>query len=113
MSWKKRGKKGWTGKKTAKNDTKGRERQYADQEIRQQIQEDFEGDDFRYSGGKKNKNKMASLEYWRDRWKQRALEYEIIEEKEKRIGWMSSYKYKEWANDCQKQIDDLKKKNSI
>jgi hypothetical protein len=110
MSWKKRGRKGWTGKKTAKNDTKGRERQYANQEIRQQIQEDFEGDDFRYNGGKKKKNEIASLEHWRDHWLKRALECEIREEKEKRIGWMSSFKCKEWAREYQEKIDDLKKK---
>lgn len=110
MNWKKRGQKGWTGKKTAKNDTKGRERQYAEQEIKQQLQEDFQGDEFRYSGGKKKKNEIASLEFWRDRWNQRALEYQIREEKEKRIGFMSSYEYRKWAEELQNKIDDLKKK---
>lgn len=113
MNWKKRGQKGWTGKKYAKNETKGRERQYADQEVKQQIQEVFEGDEFRYNGGRKKKNEIASLEYWRDHWIKRALEYEIKEEKEekeKRISWMSSFKYKQWAREYQEKIDKLKDK---
>jgi len=63
MSWKKRGQAGWTGRKTAKNETKGRERQYGEQEVRQQLQEDFEGDEFRYTyQGKKVKNEQSRLE---------------------------------------------------
>ena len=63
MNWKKRGQTGWTGKKTAKELTKGRERQYGEQEIEQQLQEDFEGDEFRHvHQGKKVKNEKSRLE---------------------------------------------------
>lgn len=101
MSWKKRGKKGWTGKKTAKNDTKGRERQYADQEIRQQIQEDFEGDDYRYNYHRKKQNEIARLEYSRDLYQRWA--------NEGRESWWGA-DYQTQANHYQKQIDELKKK---
>ena len=63
MNWKKRGQAGWTGRKTAKEISKGSERQYGKQEVRQQLQEDFEGDDFRYTHqGKKVKNEQSRLE---------------------------------------------------
>ena len=47
MSYKKRGRAGWVGKKEAKTKI-GRERNYAKKEIRQEIRQLEEGDDFRY-----------------------------------------------------------------
>lgn len=108
MSWKKRGQKGYTGKKTAKEITKGRERQYGEQEIRQQLQEELEGDDYRYYGGKKKTNRIAKHEYWRDRYKKRALEQELKEERGQGCSYLSSYKYKKWAEEEQEKINELK-----
>ena len=101
MSWKKRGKSGWVGKKTAKENSKGREREYGKQEVRQQLQEDFEGDEFRYRGGKKKKNEIARLEYSRDLYQRWA--------NEGRESWWGA-DYQTQANHYQKQIDELKKK---
>ena len=70
-SWKKRGQAGWTGKKEAKSKV-SRERNYAKEEIRQELKEIEEGEDFRYKAGGKNKNKIASLKYWIDLWENRA-----------------------------------------
>lgn len=109
MDWKKRGRKGWTGKKFAKNETKGRERQYGDSEAKQQLQEDFEGDEFRYKGGKKKKNPIASLEYRLDWYKKTALESELREEKYGRSRTSSGY-WKKRAKEIEKEIDELKKK---
>jgi hypothetical protein len=100
MNWKKRGQKGWLGKKTAKEVSKGRERQYGDQDVKQQLQEDFEGDDFRYTGGKKKKNKLAQLENWRDYYERR---------KKEGADWL----FNNWdsqINKINKQIEELKKK---
>lgn len=101
MNWKKRGQKGWLGKKTAKEISKGRERQYAESEIKQQLQEDFEGDDFRYTGGKKKKNEIARLEYSRDLYQRWA--------DEGRTAWWGS-DYARRAKEYQEKIDELKQK---
>jgi len=99
MSWKKRGQAGWTGSKTAKETTKGRERQYGEKEIKQQLQEDFEGDEFRYTGGKKNKNKVAQLENW--------LGYYERCQKEGK-DWLFG-NWESQINKIKKQIEELKK----
>lgn len=110
MNWKKRGRKGWTGKKFAKETTKSRERQYGNSEIKQQIQEDLEGDDFRYRGGKKKKNKIAKYQYWADYYRKRAIEEELKEEKGDYCSFLSSYDYKKRAKEYENKIEECRKK---
>ena len=109
MNWKKRGRKGWTGKKYAKNETKGSEREYGKQEVRQQLQEDFEGDNFRYTGGKKKRNLIARRKNWIKWYQRRIQEEELREERAKAKG----ESYRSWSyfstSHCRSRIEELEK----
>lgn len=76
MSYKKRGRAGWTGKKEAKSNP-SRERNYAKDEIRQELKQIEEGDDFRYRASNKKKNKIVSLKYWIELYEAKAEKAKI------------------------------------
>lgn len=117
MSWKKRGQKGWTGAKTAKELTKGRERQYGESEIKQQLQEDFEGDEYRYTSGKRKKNEKARvkyrLAYYEQRLKVEELKRDRAREKGERYhdcGWFGLSYYSSSVDRCKKELEELENK---
>jgi len=94
MNWKKRGQAGWNGRKTAKNFSKSIERNYSKKEIKQQLIEDLEGDDYRYKGGGRKRNKRDQFRYYVDYY-ERCLKTEIIREERARAKgdtyWRCSY----------------------
>ena len=74
--YKKRGKKGWESKKFAKKELKGRERQYGQSEIKEQLEIEYQGDAYRHRGGaaKKKLTKLEKINKKMD-WCKKALDY--------------------------------------
>lgn len=115
MDWKKRGQKGWKGSKTAKELTKGRERQYGESEVNQQLQEDFEGDKYRYTGSKRFKNYKASYQSRIDRYERRLCQ-EILKEETMKIKgekyydniWFGKTYYKNLIKRLKEEMEELK-----
>lgn len=114
MNWKKRGRKGWLGSKTAKEVSKGRERQYANKDIKQQLQEDFEGDDFRYNGGKRKRNRKAQIENWISYYQRRLLEEDLKQERARAkgeryidCGWFGPSYYRSRIEEYQKELKKI------
>lgn len=108
MSWKKRGKAGWTGKKEAKSKPSV-ERNFAKDEIRQELKEIEEGDGFRYKAGGKNKNKIASLKYWIDLYERRAI---AVKARGLDCRWFGYTRYNNGATEMKKELEELEEKNN-
>jgi hypothetical protein len=93
MNWKKRGQAGWNGRKTAKK-LPGIERQYGKTEARQQLQEHFEGDDYRHKGGIRSRSRKGQLQYRVDYY-ERCLKNEVLKEEKARangdVYWRSNW----------------------
>lgn len=110
-NYKKRGQKGWTGKKEAKT-KEYRERLYAKKEIEKELKIEECGDSFRekpkpsQKKDKKIKNKIKSLENSLEFWEQRAEEAKGKPDcKYFGYSW-----YRSRAEDMKKQIQKLKEK---
>lgn len=112
MSYKKRARNGWSAGKKYKEASNRGERQHEKQEVKEELEIEFQGDDFRYKY--KGKNKIVS-----DRKK---LEKEIYyHEKWARIfgqwNWNIEYtrnlseKYKRKAEELKKQLEELENEN--
>jgi hypothetical protein len=113
MSWKKRGKKGWLGKKTAKELSEPTERNYAKAEVKQALQEELEGDDFRYPHYKASPNPEKKLEGRVKSIKNNIIQWERMEEQYKRrnsllgkhLNWLKS-----WLDKTKTKLNNIKNK---
>ena len=111
-TYKKRGRAGYVGKKEAK-DKISRERNYAKKEIRQELKEIEEGDDFRY---KHKAKKVLTPEQKLEKninWYQMIIEQ--WERPNRKAGWMSDgwisgiiHRYKEKLKKLKKEKDEKK-----
>lgn len=102
MSYKKRGRAGWTGKKEAKGKI-GRERIYAKKEIKQALTEIEAGEEYRYPHHSPvTPNEKARLESQIEKTEHRLNRYRE---------WSNSgYMWKSWASRAKSQLDKLKNK---
>ena len=103
-NYRKRGQAGYTGKKEAKSKV-SRERNYAKEEIRQELKEMEEGDDFRYNAGGKKKNKIASLRYRIDLYAKRAK----AARESNRHGIFGYSWYESSMTEMKEELDELEK----
>ena len=107
-NWKKRGQAGWVGKKEAKS--KGRrERNFSKEEIRDEIKQIEEGDDFRYKGGGKNKDPIARQRYWVDYYERATKEAEARKDNCRWTGFGTYYnRFVEAKRQLEKMIREKK-----
>ena len=103
MSYKKRARAGWCGRKEAK-DKIYKERLYAKKEIAQAEQEILEGDSFRYNGSKRTPNKIAQLQYWLTLYARRM---EDAKKRDDRCRWTGYSAYKSSYDKTKKELEDL------
>lgn len=61
MTYKKRAKSNWSAGKKYKPQSNRKEREYAKSEVKQSLQEEYEGEEYRYHINKRNTNKEAKL----------------------------------------------------
>ncbi len=113
MSYKKRARAGWTGKKEAKTKIY-KERQHGKKEIDEAQEQILQGDDFRYKGSKKKKptkeqkvdNEIRWLEGRVEYWRRPNIQNSIHDSMNSWIGrTVIGYEYR------LKKLKDEKKKN--
>lgn len=106
--YKKRGQAGWNGRKTAKEISKYKERQFSKTEIKQEMQEHLEGDEYRYRHKKSpTPNEKARLEYNLSLYKKWAA---AAKARGEMSGWCGYHTYLSDIEKIEKQIEEFDKK---
>jgi hypothetical protein len=108
MSYKKRSRSGYSTGKRYKKHSNRTERQYEKDEIRQQMTEITQGDEYREKGGGRNPNYIARQEYnisVYERWMIHAKSYR---ERWGRDSYFSVAKCKAWIEKAKKKIEKLR-----
>lgn len=101
MSYKKRGREGWIGKKSAK-EAEGSERIYAKEEIKQELNKIEAGDSYIEKGKVRKRNEVARLE-------SRLAKAEAGQKTwTQRDSWLGKF-YRDWVKELKEKLERFKK----
>jgi len=109
MTYKKRARNGWNTGKHCKRNSNNRERTYAKEEIKNELEEVIEGEDFRYRHRRSRKRtwlqRLERILAWYDRY------IEKLDSNPPIFSYHGSDYYRKKRNELLKKIKELKERN--